>query len=94
MRVSTFQCWRALSFSSEVISMSTKLLKVPKVAEIIDATIPRTYELLRQGIIPGIVRMGRQIRVDPDALAEWIARGGETQAQGSIERGDEAMRKI
>ena len=60
--------------------MSTKLLKVPEVAQIIDASIPRTYELLRQGIIPS-VRLGqRQVRVSEQALQEWILRGGSDQS--------------
>jgi excisionase family DNA binding protein len=70
-----------INFFDGGVRMSAKLLRVPKVAEIIDVTIPRTYELLRQGIIPGVVRMGRQIRVDPDALAAWIASGGSVQTQ-------------
>jgi excisionase family DNA binding protein len=58
--------------------MSTRLLRVPKVAEIIDTTIPRVYELIRLGILPA-VRMGRQVRVEANALEEWIKNGGSAQ---------------
>jgi excisionase family DNA binding protein len=55
--------------------MSTKLLRIPVVAGIIDTTIQRTYELIRLGILPA-VRMGRQVRVDANALEQWIKNGG------------------
>lgn len=35
----------------------------------------RVYELCREDVLPH-VRIGRQIRVDPDALEEWIEAGG------------------
>jgi excisionase family DNA binding protein len=59
--------------------MTTKLLRVPVVAEIIDTTIPRAYELIRLGILPA-VRMGRQVRVDANVLEEWIKSGGSAQS--------------
>jgi excisionase family DNA binding protein len=52
-----------------------KLLRVSEVANLLDVTLPRAYEMARHGIIP-VVRLGRQLRVDPDRLAEWINRGG------------------
>ena len=33
------------------------------------------YELVRSGRLPAF-RLGRRIRVDADALEDWIARGG------------------
>jgi hypothetical protein len=40
--------------------------------------VHRFYALCRNGILPPgvIVRLGRQIRVDPALLEEFIARGG------------------
>jgi predicted DNA-binding transcriptional regulator AlpA len=71
--------------------MADRLLRIPKVAEIIDTSVPRAYELARLGIIPGVVRLGRQIRVNPDALAEWIARGGSLNADNTQETEKGAM---
>lgn len=65
--------------------MADKLLRVQQVAEIMDTSLPRAYELVRQGVIPGVVRLGRQIRVNPSALADWIDGGGTALA--SSERG-------
>jgi excisionase family DNA binding protein len=64
--------------------MTTKLLRVPAVAEIIDTTVPRTYELIRLGILPA-VRMGRQVRVDANVLEQWIKNGGSSQPSEVIE---------
>lgn len=56
--------------------MSKKLGKIPDVASsVLNVSTQRAYEMARLGLIP-IVRMGRQIRVDLEALEEWIKRGG------------------
>lgn len=61
--------------------MPEKLLRMPEVAALIDTSLPRAYELVRQGVIPGVVRLGRQIRVNPDVLAKWMTQdGGATGA--------------
>lgn len=52
------------------------LLKVPQVAELLDVTVARGYQLAREGVLPGVVRIGRQVRIDADTLAAWIANGG------------------
>jgi len=55
--------------------MSKKLLRVPAVAQRIDASNARVWLLIRMGLLPA-VRIGRQVRVDEEALEEWIRRGG------------------
>jgi len=52
-----------------------RLLRLSEVARLLDVTLPRAYEMARHGIIP-VVRLGRQVRVDPDRLAAWINGGG------------------
>jgi excisionase family DNA binding protein len=47
-----------------------------EVAERLDVRTGRAYELAREGRLPGVVRLGRQIRVDPAALDAFIAEGG------------------
>jgi excisionase family DNA binding protein len=59
-----------------VFIMDKKLLRLPEVARILDLKEDRVYALAREGIIP-IVRIGRQLRVDPDKLQEWIDNGGK-----------------
>ena len=52
-----------------------KLLRAEAVAEILDTTKPRVYELIRQGLLPA-VRLGRQVRIAESALEEWVENGG------------------
>jgi excisionase family DNA binding protein len=54
-----------------------RLLTAKETAEILQVTLPRVYELAREGLIPN-VRMGRQIRFHEAKLIEWIDRGGST----------------
>lgn len=59
-----------------VLSMR-KLEKIPVVAStILGTSTARAYEMARLGLIP-VVRLGRQLRVDMDALEAWIKEGGK-----------------
>ena len=53
-------------------------------AERLAVTLNRFYELVRQGIVPPgvVVRLGRQLRVHPERLEEFIARGGQALPGG------------
>lgn len=53
-----------------------RLLKAQDVAEILSVRRMRVYELIREGILPS-VRLGFQVRVEEDALREFVARGGQ-----------------
>jgi excisionase family DNA binding protein len=57
------------------------LLTVPEVARVLRVSPPRVYELARDGLIP-VVRLGRQVRVEQDALRRWIASGGQALPGG------------
>ena len=52
------------------------MLTADQVAEILAVSKARVYELARQGILPQ-VRLGREIRFNPERLAEWIKGGGQ-----------------
>jgi excisionase family DNA binding protein len=54
-----------------------RLLRIPEVAQILAVSPQRAYELARKDLLP-VVRVGRQVRVDPRRLEEWIAEGGGT----------------
>lgn len=56
--------------------MTTKLLKADKVAEILDVSKQRIYELTRQKQIPFIQVGERQYRYNETALIEWLENGG------------------
>jgi excisionase family DNA binding protein len=57
------------------IKLLTRLLTVNEVAERLQVSNARVYELLREEILPGVA-LGRQRRVNPVALEEFIKAGG------------------
>ncbi len=58
-----------------------RLLKAGTVAEVLDVTEARVYDLCRQNILPH-VRIGRQLRISPTQLDEFIQNGGQAMAGG------------
>lgn len=61
--------------------MDKRLLRISEVARVLDLKEDRVYALAREGIIP-VIRIGRQLRVDPDKLQEWIDNGGQAYPGG------------
>ena len=53
----------------------SKLLTIAEVAQVLNLQYPRTADLIRRSVIPA-VRIGRQVRVSPDALNAFIEGGG------------------
>ena len=49
---------------------------IAEVAAMLRVRPARVYELIRLDVLPGVVRVGRQIRIDAVALDAWIAAGG------------------
>jgi excisionase family DNA binding protein len=54
-----------------------RLLTIAEAATILRVRTSRAYDLARARMLPGVVRIGRQVRVDAAALDAWIAAGGE-----------------
>lgn len=52
------------------------------VSETFDLPLQRVYDLTRRKVIPA-VRILRQYRYDPEALAEWAKRGGTAAGSDS-----------
>lgn len=55
---------------------STPLLRAPEVAERLGVSPNRAYALMASGDLPGVVRLGRSVRLPADALERFIAGGG------------------
>ena len=55
--------------------MDQQLKDAKWVAEVLNMPLQRIYDLTRKRVIPS-VRILRQYRYDPTALAEWAKRGG------------------
>jgi excisionase family DNA binding protein len=55
--------------------------KATDLATRLDVPRHRAYELIREGRIPGVVRIGRQVRVDMDVVEDWIRSGGDATTE-------------
>ena len=71
--------------------MPLPLLRMGEVAEILSISTERAYQLGRDGRLP-VVRIGKHVRVNPEALKEWMDAGGspldDAEAQESNKRSD------
>jgi excisionase family DNA binding protein len=57
--------------------MAERLERVAWLAEVLNCSSSTAYYLIQAGRVPGVVRLGPSaIRLDPDAVLEWIASGG------------------
>jgi excisionase family DNA binding protein len=61
--------------TGEATQMTEKLFRADVLAEVLDTSTYRVYEMAREGLIP-TVRIGRQVRFDPVAIRQWIESGG------------------
>ena len=59
----------------EPITHKPQLYTVADLAEILQVPYARAADLIRSSRIPAI-RIGRQVRISPDALSAFIAAGG------------------
>jgi excisionase family DNA binding protein len=57
----------------------SRLYRVSDLAARLDTSEWVAYDLIRRGKIPGVVRLGRAIRIDPVAVEEFIASGGTSE---------------
>lgn len=55
--------------------MVSNLLTVDEAAAILVVKRARIYDLCRRRMLP-VVRIGRQVRFDSQALLDWISQGG------------------
>ena len=57
------------------------LLTMQEVARVLRVSEARAYELARDQLLP-TVRLGRQLRVEEEALRQWIRAGGQALPGG------------
>jgi excisionase family DNA binding protein len=55
-----------------------KLLTAKETAELLRVKPQWVYRMARRGVLPS-VRLGRQLRVDEDALRSWVARRSHSE---------------
>ena len=57
--------------------MQQRLLRATEVRRVLDInSVARVYSLARRGVLPGVVRIGRQVRFDPAKISAFIDGGG------------------
>ncbi|WP_067931240.1 helix-turn-helix domain-containing protein [Alicyclobacillus kakegawensis] len=56
--------------------MHNRLLTVPQVADMLAVPEHAVYRMAREKLIP-VIRIGRLLRFDPEALQKWMAQGGK-----------------
>jgi len=64
--------------------MQPRLLRAPEVAQILQVSVLRVYELARLRALP-CVRIGRSVRIPDHALMDWIAAGGTAAVSETLE---------
>jgi excisionase family DNA binding protein len=63
--------------------MSSKTLEPVSYAALrLNITEARVYQLVREGMLGGVVKLGRQIKIDPDELEAFIKNGGQALPGG------------
>lgn len=53
--------------------MNKKLLTPKDVAAWLSIPLSTVYDYLRDGTLPGLVKIGRLVRVDADKLEKWLS---------------------
>jgi excisionase family DNA binding protein len=48
------------------------LLLVSEVAELLRTSPKATYSMIERGFLPGVVRIGRRLRIRRDDLVKWL----------------------
>lgn len=61
--------------------MTTKLLNVNEVSELLGLKPARVYELTREKCLPFVLLGERQYRYSPAAIQTWIDKGGNQDQQ-------------
>ncbi|MEK4521144.1 helix-turn-helix domain-containing protein [Psychrobacillus sp. FSL W7-1493] len=58
--------------------MEKEYLTVRTLAGLLDMSEQTVYKLLREGIIPGRVKVGKSVRFNKEVVMDWLQRGGDT----------------
>ena len=61
--------------------MERLLVRPREAAEMLGVSRSRAYVLLARGEIPGVVRIGKSVRISIDALRRWVREQAEMSEQ-------------
>ncbi len=60
----------------------SELLLVGEVADLIRTTPKAIYSMIERGQLPGVVRLGRRVRVRQDDLLDWLRQKSTPSQKG------------
>jgi predicted DNA-binding transcriptional regulator AlpA len=63
-----------------LLSTKSALWSVPQFAEWAGMSVPAAYRQIGLGRVPGVVRFGKTIRIDPEQVHEWLQSDQPTEA--------------
>lgn len=63
--------------------MDKLLLRPNEAAEVLGIGRTRTYELLARGDLPGVVRIGKSVRISAESLRDWVRQQAASQPSGA-----------
>ena len=72
---------QTLSAQNETAPRTRRIVSVKPIAELLDVTPARVYDLAQQDLIPHI-KLGRQVRFDLDKVEAWLESGGQALPGG------------
>lgn len=56
--------------------MDTGFLTVRSLANLFEISEQTAYKLLREGVIPGRVKVGKFVRFNKEVVMDWLQNGG------------------
>lgn len=51
------------------------VLTVPELARLLRISRGAAYQAVKEGAVPGVIRVGRSVRVSRDAVLSWLGQG-------------------
>lgn len=58
------------------------LITVSEAASLLRQSVEAVYKMIQRGHLPGVLRIGRRIRVDSRVLVEWLNQNRVPSAMG------------
>ena len=64
--------------------MDRLLLRVEEAAEQLSMGRSKTYDLVKSGRLPGVVRIGKSLRISAEALRQWVSEQADNPSPAQV----------
>ena len=54
------------------------VLTVPELAKLLRVSKPTAYSIVARGLVPGVIKLGKVIRLHTPTVVAWMAQGSAT----------------